>query len=192
MKTIMIVAVLSMMMVIVGCERNAEVPEIVGRTIISGNSNDRAIFFKGIDGVTGYELKLYMSESHAIPYSVIQWESHWQTAIPDVYFIPINNAERLGIKHFTLEPTSDTANSGERRDLQRMSIDELPTLELRDANGSTVRLLRANSVVSITEISSYRDKDGNLIERVVDGEGNVISERVWNEDGIVREIEVIE
>lgn len=191
----MIVTVLSLMTAIVGCARNAEVPEIVGRTILSGHSNDRAIFFNGIDGATGYELKLYMSESHTIPYNVIQWESHWQTAIPDVYYIPVEtfpSRDQIERSYFTLQPTSNTTNSGEGRDTQRMLLGELPSLTLLDAEGRRVDLRDAARAVSINK-TLYSDEDGNQIERVVDIEGNIISERIWNEHYREwRKIEVIE
>lgn len=169
-----IVAVLLMMTAVVGCARNAEMPEVIAK---AEQSDNYAIFFKGIEGATGYELKMYISESHAMPYEVTQWAPYQQTGIPDVYFV-VSNYSRHDLGYFTLEPTSGTANARARRDLQRIRLINVPDAIFIDANGDHVSypLTYAHSIDTIIITDRYVDHDDNVIEKFVDDDGNVMVE----------------
>ena len=160
---------------------------------------DGGIVFKGIDGASGYVLKMYISESHPLPHTVIQYalyplglpntHSILQTGIPNIYLLPI---EFDSDDYFALETTISMSNKLNR-------IIDFPDAIFLDANGDKLSYAiyyghDAVAIVIIDWVQSENDKRSVdvVTEREVvrerEGESDRAIERYTDEDGNVSEV----
>ena len=154
---------------------------------------DGGIVFKGVDGASGYVLKMYISESHPLPHTVIQYalyplglpntHSILQTGIPNVYLLPI---EFDSDDYFTLETTISMSNKLNR-------IIDFPDAIFLDANGDKLSYAiydgyDAVAIVIIDWVWGENDKRSVEVVRVTEGESDRAIERYTDEDGNVSEV----